>query len=691
MNPNFNPADYWQGVRQRFDEVVKPRLTAEAVYGDIEGIEKKSHGEWIAKCPLPGHEDSSPSFRVNPQTLKFHCFGCGCGGDAVRFAQVSKQISVKEAFSELARKAGVHPDTIMSSRANTTDKIVRPSEPAAEVANIRKQGLEQEAKIEAERWAAIHAELQGLPHRIRMLEHATNRFAAMHSIRLRELDRVQSVGRMVANLIAEQNEKEIANGKAVRAINVKLPGNLQADCTYTSHYENKSIKRIDEHITVSKLNPGSAQKEIISEQKWQFLPDSGWKDQLAIATQQGEQTKTRTLKIPENPVDALRIYAAKCVETKESLVTMDQAITKHLATEIAKLEGMMLKLPAAELRKVEGAIRAHTEQPPTIQNAIIKFPGGHEVQIKHEASLDKDGRVTGISETISSKNAPECTKVINVPSQASSDKDRLYALASEVATAFQENSNSQSGIANTARNYLEHRSVKSQSLSQWRIGVAENSVIESGIKYRGWSIEDLHKIGVMAKTTSGEYRCPMAGRIIFPIEDEQGRVCGFAGRIIGDSKDAKEPKYINSHETEIFSKKDLLYGLIHAKDEMVREKEAIVVEGYFDAIALHQHGIKNTVATMGTALNEKHATKLAGLAPDLAIAYDPDAAGFKAAGRAAEIATKEMRVRRVDLPEGMDPDEVVRSLGAVRLAQQISAPEPVPRPNIKDFPLEIGE
>jgi DNA primase len=661
MNPNFNPADYWQGVRQRFDEVVKPRLTAEAVYGDIEGIEKKSHGEWISKCPLPGHEDSSPSFRVNPQTLKFHCFGCGCGGDAVRFAQLSKQVSVKEAFSELARKAGVHPDTVLSNRASSTDKIVRPSEPAAEVANIRKQGLAQEAKVEAERWAAIHAELQGLPHRIRMLEHATDRFTAMHSIRLRELDRVQGVGRMVANIIAEQNEKEITNGKAVRAINVKLPGGLQADCTYTSHYENKTIKRIDEHITVSKIDSSSTQKEVISEQKWQFSPDFGWKDRRTLPSQQREQAKTRTIEVPENPVDALRLYAAKCAETKESLIEMDKAITKHLATEIAKIEGMMLKLPAVELRKVEEAIRAHTEQTPKVQNAIIKFPGGHEVQIKHEASLDKNGRVVGISENISGTNLQDSTKSIEIQNQASGHKDCMYALASDVATAFQENLKSTSDIANSARNYLEQRGVNSESMSQWRIGVADNSVIASGIKDHGWSMEDLHKIGVMAKTTSGEYRCPMAGRIIFPIEDEHRRVCGFAGRIIGDGKEAKEPKYINSPETEIFSKKDLLYGLNHAKDEMVREKEAIVVEGYFDAIAMHQHGIKNAVATMGTALNEKHATKLAGLAPDLAIAYDPDAAGFKAAGRATEIAGREMRVRRVELPEGMDPDEAVRS------------------------------
>lgn len=153
-------------------------------------------------------------------------------------------------------------------------------------------------------------------------------------------------------------------------------------------------------------------------------------------------------------------------------------------------------------------------------------------------------------------------------------------------------------------------------------------------------------------------------RIVFPIKDIRGRVIGFGGRIIGDGK----PKYLNSPETPIFHKGRELYGLYEARKSSNQLKRILVVEGYLDVAALSQHGIRNAVATLGTATTKDHLERLFRMVSEVVFCFDGDSAGRKAAWKALEEALPLLRDGRIArflfLPDGEDPDSLVRSAGA---------------------------
>ena len=152
-------------------------------------------------------------------------------------------------------------------------------------------------------------------------------------------------------------------------------------------------------------------------------------------------------------------------------------------------------------------------------------------------------------------------------------------------------------------------------------------------------------------------------RVMFPIRDSRGRVIAFGGRVLGDDK----PKYLNSPETPVFHKGQELYGLYEARKSNRDLDEIMVVEGYMDVIALAQQGLRNAVATLGTATSEEHLKRLFRLVPSVLFCFDGDAAGRKAAWRALEATLPNLqdgrRARFLFLPEGEDPDTLVRSEG----------------------------
>ena len=152
-------------------------------------------------------------------------------------------------------------------------------------------------------------------------------------------------------------------------------------------------------------------------------------------------------------------------------------------------------------------------------------------------------------------------------------------------------------------------------------------------------------------------------RIIFPIRDSRGRTIAFGGRVLGDDK----PKYLNSPETPVFHKGAELYGLFEAKKANNKLKRILIVEGYMDVIALAQMGIRNSVATLGTATSDRHLTRLFRLVPEVVFCFDGDNAGRTAAWRALEASLAEMQdgrqVKFLFLPEGEDPDTLVRKIG----------------------------
>ena len=161
-------------------------------------------------------------------------------------------------------------------------------------------------------------------------------------------------------------------------------------------------------------------------------------------------------------------------------------------------------------------------------------------------------------------------------------------------------------------------------------------------------------------------------RVMFPIRDSRGRVIAFGGRVLGDDK----PKYLNSPETPVFHKGQELYGLYEARQHNRDLDEILVVEGYMDVIALAQQGLRNAVATLGTATSEEHIKRLFRLVPNILFCFDGDQAGRNAAWRALEACLPSLqdgrRVRFLFLPEGEDPDTLVRAEGADAFRARIS-------------------
>lgn len=183
--------------------------------------------------------------------------------------------------------------------------------------------------------------------------------------------------------------------------------------------------------------------------------------------------------------------------------------------------------------------------------------------------------------------------------------------------------------------------------------------------------------GMLVENESGNIYDRFRDRVVFPIRDQRGRVVAFGGRVLGDDK----PKYLNSPETEIFHKGRELYGLYQARQANRKLDRLLVVEGYMDVIALAQHGINNATATLGTATSKTHLERIYRLCPEVVFCFDGDEAGRKAAVRAMEAALPCMedgrQARFLFLPEGEDPDTMVRGGGAEQFNSLVSNAMPL--------------
>ncbi|HEV8119296.1 MAG TPA: DNA primase [Thermoanaerobaculia bacterium] len=187
-------------------------------------------------------------------------------------------------------------------------------------------------------------------------------------------------------------------------------------------------------------------------------------------------------------------------------------------------------------------------------------------------------------------------------------------------------------------------------------GYAENLLLEAGL------------LTPRPEGKTGSYD-RFRDRLIFVVRDERGRPVGFGGRVL--AKDA-EPKYLNSPETPVFQKKRLLYGLSEGRDAIRKHERVILVEGYFDHLALAAAGIEETVASMGTALTPEQATRLKRMAPRIVVCYDGDSAGRAATRTALEhLLAQGLSARVVRLPSGLDPHDVLRQQGAASLAARV--------------------
>ena len=254
-------------------------------------------------------------------------------------------------------------------------------------------------------------------------------------------------------------------------------------------------------------------------------------------------------------------------------------------------------------------------------------------------------------------------------------KDTLLNINSDAANFYHKNLfNSDSG--KLCREYLKKRSLTDDVLKEFQIGFSPNGweeLLSRALK-KGYKSEAIEKAGLVVKSKrSGKikYYDRFRNRLMFPICDSLGRVIGFSGRILDEKR--KEAKYVNSPETLIFHKSSVLFAFNKARKEIVEKKLAIVVEGQIDAIRCHTVGIKNVVASQGTALTVQHAKLIKRYADEVVLIFDSDAAGVSAALSTSKLFLEnELSVRVATLPNGEDPDSLILKHGANIFKKEIN-------------------
>lgn len=238
-------------------------------------------------------------------------------------------------------------------------------------------------------------------------------------------------------------------------------------------------------------------------------------------------------------------------------------------------------------------------------------------------------------------------------------RDRLEMMQVSAARHFFDNLKNNPEI----KKYLINRGLTEQTITRFGLGYAKNSW-DDLLKYlikNGYKESEIKESGLVSLSNSGKMFDRFRNRIIFPVFDYRGRVIGFGARVMDDSK----PKYLNSPETLLFRKGTNLYGLnFFLKDKKSEDDTIIIVEGYMDVLALHQSGITNAVASLGTALTQTQVKLMKRYASKIVTSFDSDSAGQMATARSIEIIEKEgVQAKILMIPQGKDPDEFVKKNG----------------------------
>ena len=241
-------------------------------------------------------------------------------------------------------------------------------------------------------------------------------------------------------------------------------------------------------------------------------------------------------------------------------------------------------------------------------------------------------------------------------------KDRMYKINSETTMFYHERL--YKPLAKIAQDYVKQRKLDNATLKAFKIGYSgEYNELYKFLKQKGFKDEEILSTGLVNRNDRGEFIDRFRKRLMFPIMDVNGRVVAFGGRKLEQNE--KLAKYINSNENLVYSKKKHLFALNLAKQ--AGEKKIILVEGYMDAISLHQRGIKNVVASLGTALTEEQGRLLRKYSEQILFAYDSDGAGQEAIRRGLEVLENQGCDARVIQMEGAkDPDEFIIKYGTGR-------------------------
>ncbi len=254
-------------------------------------------------------------------------------------------------------------------------------------------------------------------------------------------------------------------------------------------------------------------------------------------------------------------------------------------------------------------------------------------------------------------------------------RKRLLALHAEAADYFHKNLLKHESAC-VAREYLKSRGITSEVAKSWKLGYSLDGWdgLLQFAKSAGYREDELRESGLLNQKEEGQGRMydRFRNRLMFPICNDIGEVVAFSGRVL--EADAKEAKYVNSPETRIFTKGRILFGLHKSKRDIIKTGTAIVCEGQLDLITMFEAGIRNVIAPQGTAFTPDQARIIKRVAENVVLCFDSDNAGQKAMERSFEVLlAAEMEVRVASLPDGEDPDSLIRSQGAEVFEQIVKA------------------
>ncbi len=343
-------------------------------------------------------------------------------------------------------------------------------------------------------------------------------------------------------------------------------------------------------------------------------------------------------------------------------MAFDQALLDRIrsAIDIADVVGEYVPLKKAGPASMKGLCPFHKEKSPS-------FNVNTRMQIFKCFGCSAAGSVFTFLSRIENIPFPEAVRRLaeraKIPlpesspavSQAEQEITRIRQALETAAALYQKTLASPAGAG--AREYLASRKFGPEAIAKFRLGLCTGQEVAAAKMHPAL----LTRSGLASARHDGSLSDRMRGRLVIPITDERGRIIGFGGRAMLPDQ---QPKYLNTAETPVFHKSGLLFALSEAKEAIRKTERIVLVEGYFDAIALHVCGIPETVASMGTSLTEPQLALLKRFARTLMIVYDEDMGGNEAALRGLDLATAAgFDVRIVRLPTGTDPDEFVLTHG----------------------------
>ncbi|HTW27108.1 MAG TPA: DNA primase [Acetobacteraceae bacterium] len=349
-------------------------------------------------------------------------------------------------------------------------------------------------------------------------------------------------------------------------------------------------------------------------------------------------------------------------------------------TPLAAVIGRRVKL-ARSGRQWKGCCPFHGEKTPSFYVYDDHFHcfgcGAHGDAISFVMQAQGAGFMEAV-EMLAAEAGLDVPKPTPEAAAAAQRRDDLHSVLAAVAARFRQQLHAPEGAAALA--YLRGRGLSDASITAFGLGWAGEGrgALAAALAREGIGLDQLAEAGLLRPAEAGTpARELFWSRVMFPIRDARGRVISFGGRTLGDG----QPKYVNGPETALFAKRRTLYALDLARDGARRGAAVVAVEGYIDAIALHQAGFAAAVAPLGTALTEEQVQALWQLSPAPVLCFDGDAAGARAALRAMEVAlpllAPDRTLRVAVLPQGEDPDTLIRRGGPPAFQAVLDAARPL--------------